>query len=504
MTARTRRALLATTLAVGVVGAGCTAPASTITATGRVQSDTVTAQAPTLTVPAVNLDAGFVVTASSANRSSVPSLLGFATAGRVSAVEVRLGDQVAAGDVLVRFDDAALAVAVTEAKADQAVARAQLGVLDRAIATTRDKESDLKDKRQEITDGMAEGAKARKKLTRKLAEATTARADLRANLKKATKTRSDLLGKLADADAAAKQLRGQLATVEKKLSAATVGRADLARQLADVEAALAALPPDAPAEVRDPLLAAQRQLTAALAELDQGITQLKAARTKLRTGIKEVDAGRAALTAGLKQVTAGIAKLETALATVGTGITRLTEAIGTIDANLAKARKGLKQVDKGIDALQDARAGLKRTRRLAVIAADDATAVKQAVNARERAVVTAPRAGTVTSVVHAGDVLAPGATVAELSSPAHVVQLWLAPGQAGRVCVGDAATLAGGGAGTVSRILPLAEYPPTYQTTDEVHLTRAVPVEVTVDTALPPGVPVDVQLSPCRTNEVKK
>ena len=58
--------------------------------------------------------------------------------------------------------------------------------------------------------------------------------------------------------------------------------------------------------------------------------------------------------------------------------------------------------------------------------------------------------------------------------------------------------------GTISRILPEAQYPPTYHTTDEVHLTRAVPVEVTVSAGLPPGVPVDVQLSPCRTNEVKK
>ena len=28
--------------------------------------------------------------------------------------------------------------------------------------------------------------------------------------------------------------------------------------------------------------------------------------------------------------------------------------------------------------------------------------------------------------------------------------------------------------------------------------------EVTVSAGLPPGVPVDVQLTPCRTNEVKK
>ena len=53
--------------------------------------------------------------------------------------------------------------------------------------------------------------------------------------------------------------------------------------------------------------------------------------------------------------------------------------------------------------------------------------------------------------------------------------------------------------GHVSRILPLAAYPPSYHTTDQVHLTRAVPVEVTVDSPLPPGVPADLQLSVCST-----
>lgn len=74
----------------------------------------VTAQAPTLAVPRVNLNAGFTVIATTpANLSAVPTLLGLGSAQRVSAVEVTIGDQVKAGDVLVRFDDAALAANVT-------------------------------------------------------------------------------------------------------------------------------------------------------------------------------------------------------------------------------------------------------------------------------------------------------------------------------------------------------------------------------------------------------
>ena len=52
--------------------------------------------------------------------------------------------------------------------------------------------------------------------------------------------------------------------------------------------------------------------------------------------------------------------------------------------------------------------------------------------------------------------------------------------------------------GRISRILPLAAYPPSYHATDQVHLTRAVPVEVTLDAALPPGAPADLHLSSCQ------
>ena len=56
--------------------------------------------------------------------------------------------------------------------------------------------------------------------------------------------------------------------------------------------------------------------------------------------------------------------------------------------------------------------------------------------------------------------------------------------------------------GWIPARVPLADYPPSYHTTDQVHLTRAVPVEVTVDSPLPPGVPADLQLATCPTHEV--
>ena len=53
-------------------------------------------------------------------------------------------------------------------------------------------------------------------------------------------------------------------------------------------------------------------------------------------------------------------------------------------------------------------------------------------------------------------------------------------------------------AARVTRIGTRAEHPPSYLATKEVHLTRAVPVRVTLDdtsTALAPGTPADVTFS---------
>ena len=474
---------------------GCAAPPqATITATGRVVADSVTVQAPTLAVPAVSLDAGFVSTGATApTRSKVPVLLSMGSGQRVSSVAVQLGDSVRAGDVLLRFDDDALAQQVRVAKADLAVAKAQVGVLDSAIDTTHDKEQDLVDKRADVNDGIAKGTKARRDLTGKLADARTAQqqlpkqlATVEQNLTRLKKQRTTLTA--------------QLATVEKNLAALKKQRATLAEQLAQVDAALAALPPDAPPAVRDPLEEAQQRLTAALKQVDAGIAKLTNAQRALTAGLRQIDAG-------LGKLAAAQTKLKAAIEQVNTGIPKLTKAIATIDSNLAKARDGLKQITKGIDKIRDARADLKRARTLARIAAKNTTAVDGARNDLAQAVVKAPADGVVSGIVKPGDVVAPGATVVELDRPAHTVRVWLAPEEVARVCEGDSATaaldsLGALAAGSISRIVPLADYPPSHTTTGQVHLTRAVQVDLSFPTAMPPGVPADVQISPCRNSEV--
>ena len=448
----TRRsaAAFATTAALVLAFTGCAQPApTTIVTTGRVLADNVGVQAPTLAVPRVSLDAGFqVAPGTPASSSNVSAALSLGAAQRIVAIPVRLGDQVEAGDVLVRFDNSALSAQLRVARADLAVARAQVGVLDAALDELADKQRDLRDKRRQVTDGIA----------------------------KATKARKDLVGKLGEARKAAAKLPKQRAAVEQKLRELKPQLAAVEKQLAEVNAALAALPPDAPPEVREPLLEARQKLIAGRAQLRTAVGQLSIARGKLIA----------------------------ASAQVKKGIGQLSKGIGTIDSNVAKARDGVRKIDDGLAKLADARAGLKRTRKLAVIAARDTTAVDAASVARTQAIVRAPTDGIVTALAHVGDVVAPGATVARLTRPALIVTTWLAPEQAAQVCLGGGATvgldsLAATVDGHVSRILPLAAYPPSYHTTDQVHLTRAVPVEVTVDSALPAGVPADVRLSTCST-----
>ena len=54
-------------------------------------------------------------------------------------------------------------------------------------------------------------------------------------------------------------------------------------------------------------------------------------------------------------------------------------------------------------------------------------------------------------------------------------------------------------AAAVSRIGVRADYPPTAQATDEIHLTRAVAVSVALAAgSLPAGAPVDLTFTACR------
>ena len=164
-------------------------------------------------------------------------------------------------------------------------------------------------------------------------------------------------------------------------------------------------------------------------------------------------------------------------------------------------------LDDGLAKLDDGRRTLTNTRALAALGAAAATlAVSQAEDARGRTVVKSPAAGVVVSAARVGDTLAPGASLVVLRPvrPASVTT-WLSPAETARACVGAATQVrADWGAtypGRVTRLGVQADYPPTSLATDEVHLTRAVAVTITLDAggSPPPGVGVDVRITPCQT-----
>ncbi len=419
--------------------AGCAQP-SALTVTGRVAIDPITVQVPVLAQPTVNLDAGFVTQGSlgrpGANRSSVAASLGLGSVVRVTEVEVKEGDQVTAGQVLLRLDDSQLVADVHAARADAEVSRRQIAMLDSTIADTYDKDADLDEARRKVLDGIAQATRARTQLTAKLAQAKTA----------------------------LRQLPGQLSQVQTKLAQVTAG-------LDEAKAALAALPPEAPPETRAQLQQTVAMLTAAKAQLTKARSQLTTAIGQLRTGIP-----------------------------------KLTKALATIATGLAKARRALTTIDSAKGKLADARTQLRGLKRLAAVAADAGkTAVSVARVLREQAVVTAPDDGIVTDIADPGAVLAPGATAATIRPATDRVVAWLSPAQLAQVCVGDRVAVqpdweAPAVSATLTRIGDTASYPPTATVTNEIHLTRAIPVEVAFDPAagLPGGVPLDITITPCQ------
>jgi multidrug resistance efflux pump len=186
------------------------------------------------------------------------------------------------------------------------------------------------------------------------------------------------------------------------------------------------------------------------------------------------------------------------------GIAQLRSAIARIDAGVAQAENGLGRLSTASAKISDARAQLRHVRTLAKIAASaSAVAVDLARYQRSLAEVVSPVAGMVISVVSKGDVVASGATIAQIrrTGPSKVTA-WLAPGDLRVVSVGTKASIAADWLarplpGEVTRVANRADYPPTASATKEVHLTRAVPIEITVDRGrhgLPPGVPVDITI----------
>lgn len=263
---------------------------------------------------------------------------------------------------------------------------------------------------------------------------------------------------------------------------------------------------------RDQVRSAINQLTANQADLAKKKAQLLATRSELATQLDQVETAlknpmlppqqRAQLTAARTQLLKAIATIDAGLSTIGQAEPQLADG-------LKKARAGLASLNSASATITDARSQLRGLRDLARIAADTARiGVDLAKVQRTQAVLTAPVSGVVVTIATAGDRLAAGATVAAVRPVGtSKVTAWLPPQDAASLCVGDAATITGdwmapghSASARLDWIAATAEYPPTSTTTDDVHLLRAVEVQLSSDADLPAGVGVDITITGCRSD----
>lgn len=262
---------------------------------------------------------------------------------------------------------------------------------------------------------------------------------------------------------------------------------------------------------RDKVRDAITKLTATQADLSKKQAQLKSTRSELTTQLAQVEAA-------LKnpmlppqqraQLSAARSKLRTGIATIDSGLTQIAQAVPKLKQGLTKARSGLATLDSASATITDARTQLRGLRDLAQISADTAhIGVDLAKVQRGQAVLTSPVTGVVVSIAHRGDRLAPGATVAQIRPVGtSEVTAWLPPQDAAAVCVDATATITGdwmaAGQSVPARldwIAATADYPPTSTTTHDVHLLRAVEVQLSSDAELPAGVGVEITINRCST-----
>ena len=171
---------LAVSLVAGLLG--CAGPGQ-ISVSGNVDDDHVMVQAPQLEIPQPDLDAGFAPASggtpgqeaandpSAATSSPVDARTTLGRWNRVAEVEVTEGDEVQAGQVLVRLDSEALRANVSVARANAKVAASQVPVLNSAIDKTYDKEDDVNSALKKINKAIRQLKSTRTTLAAQLSQA---------------------------------------------------------------------------------------------------------------------------------------------------------------------------------------------------------------------------------------------------------------------------------------------------------------------------------------------
>jgi multidrug efflux pump subunit AcrA (membrane-fusion protein) len=256
---------------VAVSLTGCASPHTAVTGVGTITDPARTIVVPALTLPTVNLDAGFApatgaatATPSTQTPNTVGATYQVGASQRIASLTVHEGSRVSVGQELARLDTAALKAQVSVTTADRDVALAQVGVLDSAIDETYTVERTLEANRAKVT-------------------------------------------------SAINTLTGTLSNLRQAKSQLIKTRADLADKLDQAEYLLDHYPPTPPPG------------TPSKPELQASIAQLKATIAALDAQLAQVNAALPKLTAGLKQARAGLAKLNQAFATLADARAQLRE-----------------------------------------------------------------------------------------------------------------------------------------------------------------------------------
>lgn len=382
-------------------------------------------------------------------------------AGRVQTLNVRVGDEVSAGQVLVQLDTATLDAQIRRAEAE----------LQGAEATVAEVRAGARPEEIEV--------------------AVAAVVMAEEGVRSAEKSVEQARGNVAAAEAALKAAQADLAKLQAGASpqdiALAEGRLEAARQR--LRAAWPVRDSVGGAEKRGELPAGS--LDAARAAVAQAETEVRIAEAQLeqlragarpedlRAGQALVDAARAGVDAAQAQVVGAQHQLDAARA-------RLREA----EAQLALVKSGASQE-------QIAMAQAK------VSAARAALQVLQV--QRNKMTLTAPRNGLVVEQpIHLGEMALPGSVLLRLANLDRVVlKIYVPVTDLGRIQVGQAAQVSVDSfpgrvfEGRVIHIASEAEFTPRNVQTGAQRATQVVRVKIEIlnpDHALKPGMPADARI----------
>jgi multidrug resistance efflux pump len=362
--------------------------------------------------------------------------------GKLTSVNVRVGDKVSQGQVIAQLDTNLLDLGVTQAKADAARSRANTAML----ADTLDTLNDALDK---IPSARATAF-------------STAYGAIDAAIGKAKGT---LVQQHAAAVAGKPQLEAGIAGLKGGIAKAEAG-------IAGLKAQIASLPPNDP------------QIPVLKAKLAGAEKQLAGLKKQLATLEKTL----AGINTFLKQ-------WPTILKTLATQ-TAAAKAKAGAAINTA--------LDSAVSKIHDAKTKVKNAKSVLKIISDSSQiGVDLAVARRAQATILAPVSGVVTDALPSGTVVVVGAPIVRIQpDSAALIDTYLTSDQLQRVRLGSAADITYDSApgkvlhGQIVTIGSIAQYPPTTFPTDVVHMTRTIKVTIRLDsgTAPPQGTPVDISI----------